>query len=84
MAHVRINGSEGNHCTGASGLRVEEGHGSWTYRSADRQEAVYVREYEAGRLIREHPISAEELQAVFGRTRRRPDRATRRFKQVCT
>jgi hypothetical protein len=39
---------------------------------------VFVREYEAGRLMREDPISAEELEAVFGPFRRRSDRLERR------
>lgn len=44
----------------------------------DRAERVFVREYEAGRLVREDPISPEELEAVFGPFRRRADRAERR------
>ncbi len=37
-----------------------------------------MREYEAGRLVREDPIAPEELEAVFGPFRRRADRAERR------
>ncbi|EIE18182.1 PIP5K-domain-containing protein [Coccomyxa subellipsoidea C-169] len=44
----------------------------------DRAERVFVREYEAGRLVREDPIAPEELEAVFGPFRRRADRAERR------
>lgn len=44
----------------------------------ERAERVFVREYAAGRLIREDPISPEELEAVFGPFRRRADRAERR------
>ena len=42
-------------------------------------EKVFIREYEAGRLLREDFVSAEEMEAVFGPFRRRAkDKAERR------
>ncbi|CAL8463328.1 g2862 [Coccomyxa elongata] len=67
----------GGHTSDASADDVEEAPGRAAGRG-DRAERVFVREYEAGRLMREDPISAEELEAVFGPFRRRADRAERR------
>ena len=40
---------------------------------------MFIREYEAGRLLREDLVSAEEMEAVFGPFRRRArDKAQRR------
>ena len=40
---------------------------------------MFIREYEAGRMLREDHISAEEMEAVFGPFRRRAkDKAERR------
>ncbi|KAK9815279.1 hypothetical protein WJX72_000998 [[Myrmecia] bisecta] len=44
----------------------------------ERAETVYIREYEDGRLIREDPVSGEELDAVFGPFKRRLERRNRR------
>ncbi len=44
-------------------------------------EKVFIREYEAGRMLREDHISAEEMEAVFGPFRRRAkDKAERRLR----
>lgn len=53
-----------------------------------RGEKVFIREYEAGRLLREDFVSAEEMEAVFGPFRRRAkDKAERRQRhrrRVCS
>ena len=47
-------------------------------KGGERGERVFVREYEAGRLLREEPVLASELEAIFGPFRRRSDRQERR------
>ncbi len=47
-------------------------------RGAERAERVFVREYEGGRLLREEPVLASELEAVLGPFRRRSERQERR------
>lgn len=54
---------------------AEDGHG----KAGGKGEKVFIREYEAGRLLREDFVSAEEMEAVFGPFRRRAkDKAERR------
>jgi len=54
---------------------AEDGHG----KAGGKGEKVFLREYEAGRLLREDFVSAEEMEAVFGPFRRRAkDKAERR------
>lgn len=48
-------------------------------KAGGKGEKVFLREYEAGRLLREDFVSAEEMEAVFGPFRRRAkDKAERR------
>ena len=57
---------------------AEDGHGK-TGSKGEKAERVFIREYEAGRLLREDLVSAEEMEAVFGPFRRRArDKAQRR------
>ena len=88
-AHARADDAEGFHGARPAGPGGARGGGGGGGGNAERAECVFLREYEGGRLLREEPVLAAELEAIFGprsfpgrRRSERPERRQRRRRRV--